>query len=75
LYTQFSSFLSFEKMYSIAIFTQKLYYPFRHIHALRWNSQSLLVADFKENQFSGFKNPFKKSAKQENPSLFINSFL
>jgi hypothetical protein len=25
--------------------------------------------------FSGFKNPYKKSAKQENSSLFMNSIL
>jgi hypothetical protein len=40
---------------------------------------ALLLADFKENQktilFSGFKNPYKKSTKQENSSLFMNSIL
>jgi hypothetical protein len=34
-------------------------------------SESLLLADFTE--FSGFKNPYKKSAKQENLSLIVNS--
>ncbi len=37
-----------------------------------------LLADFKENHtvlFPGFKNPYKKSAKQANSSLFMNSIL
>jgi hypothetical protein len=34
------------------------------------------VADFEETiLFSGFKNPYEKSAKQENSSLFMNSTL
>ncbi len=36
-------------------------------------SQSLLLADFKETKktilFSGFKNPYKKSAKQEKTGI------
>ncbi len=39
-------------------------------------SQSLLLAGFKENLlFSGFKNSYKKSAKQENSSLFMKHFV
>ncbi len=37
-------------------------------------SQSSLLADFKENHtLLWFTKPFKKSAKQENQSLFMNS--
>ncbi len=39
-------------------------------------SKSLLLADFTENHtLLWFKNPYKKSTKQENPSLFMNSIL
>jgi hypothetical protein len=40
-------------------------------------SQSLLLADFKENHtvLLVLKNPYKKSVKQENASLFMNSIL
>ncbi len=47
-------------------------------HFASYYSQSLLLADFKENHtllFSGFKIPDKKSAKKENSSLFMNSIL
>jgi hypothetical protein len=47
------------------------------LHAFQF-SQSFLLADFKENNtvlFSGFKNPYKKSGKQENLSLSTNSIL
>jgi hypothetical protein len=38
-------------------------------------SQSFILADFKENQlYSGLINPSKKSAKQENSSIFIIAF-
>ncbi len=41
-----------------------------------WFLQSFLTADFKENQlFTGFQDPYQKSAKQENSSLFMNGIL
>jgi hypothetical protein len=43
---------------------------------LHCNSQSLLLADFKENHtLLWFLKSFKKSAKQENSTLFMNSII